>query len=80
MGIGYNTSKKQKLYKYIFVKTSYSTTQRTACTFCNTEGHTIRTCYVKNSVKRELKTKWVANKNSINIHGPNKIWVPKTNV
>ena len=58
-GIGYNTSTKQKLYKNIFVESSSSSTQKIPCTFCNTEGHTKHTCYVKKCVRKGLKTMWV---------------------
>ena len=61
-GIGYNTSTKQKLYKNIFVESSSSSTQKISCTFCNTEGHTKHTCYVKKCVRKGLKIMWVPKK------------------
>ena len=78
--IGYNTLNKQKLYKNFFIKASHPITYKTPCTFCNTDGHTIYSCYVKKCVKRGLKTMWVPKKNATNTQGPNKIWVPKTNM
>ena len=79
-GIGHNTSTKQKLYKNIFVESTSFSTQKISCTYCNTEGHTKNTCYVKKCVRKGLKTIWVPKKkNATNIQGPNKIWVPKTN-
>ena len=66
-GIGYNTSKKQKLHKNIFVKASYSTAQKIPCTFCNTKGHTVHSCYINKCVIKGLKTIWVPKKIATNL-------------
>ena len=79
-GIGYNPLAKQKLYKNMFVKTTPQQTHKITCAFCNANGHTIYSCYIKNYVKKGWKTMWVPKENVTNPQGPNKIWVPKTNI
>ena len=44
------------------------------------KGHTKYACYVKTCVRKGLKTMQVHKKTATNAIGPNKIWVPKTNV
>ena len=79
-GSGYNPLVKQKLYKNIFVKEMSPTIHKIPCIFCNTEDHIKYTWYVKKCIRKGLKTTWVPKKIATNTQGPNKIWVPKTNV
>ena len=56
-GLRYNPFlTKQKLYKIIFIKTMSPKTHKPPCAFCNTNGHTIYSCYVRKCVKKGLKT------------------------
>jgi hypothetical protein len=79
VGLGYDPSKQQKLYKNFFVSYNMSTSPFIKCNYCGRKGHSASTCNIrKNGVKNECKI-WVPKGTlpKTNIQGPKMIWVPK---
>ena len=75
-GIGYKSSIKQKYLKNYFVKASTSNTKHT-CTYCNQDGHTSFSCFVKKNTHFSVKQQWVPQSSKTNPQGPKVKWVPK---
>ena len=78
-GIGYKSSIKQKYLKNYFVKASTSGIKHT-CTYCNQDGHTSFSCFVKKNTYFGRKLAWVPKESRTNNHGPKLVWVPKIKV
>ena len=78
-GIGYKSSIKQKYLKNYFVKASTSGIKHT-CTYCNQDGHTSFSCFVKKNTYFGGKLAWVPKESRTNTQGPKLVWVPKIKV
>ena len=78
-GIGYKSSIKQKYLKNYFEKASTSDTKHT-CTYCNQDGHTSLSCFVKKNAYFGGKLEWVPKNSKTNLQGPKVMWVPKIHI
>ena len=79
VGLGYDPSKQQKLYKNFFVAYNMSTSPFIKCYYCGRNGHSASTCNIRKNCVLNGRKIWVpkGTLHKTNIQGPKKIWVPK---
>jgi cell division septum initiation protein DivIVA len=84
-GLGFETYKKQKLYKDFFIPPK---NEEFKCKFCHKKGHIEMFCFKKKHKQEQSKNKLSKHNNKrqshkryqTNIQGPKTIWVPKNSV
>jgi hypothetical protein len=84
-GLGFETYKKQKLYKDLFIPQK---TEEFKCKFCHKKGHVELFCFKKKHKQEQSKNKLITHNNKrqshkryqTNIQGPKAIWVPKNSL
>jgi hypothetical protein len=83
-GLGFETYKKQKLYKDFFIPQKI---EEFKCKFCHKKGHIEMFCFKKKHKQEQTKNKLIKQnkgyshkKHKTNNQGPKAIWVPKNSV
>ena len=78
VGLGYNTLKKQKFLKNIFVNISIRKLSNITCFKCGKVGHKVYSCLSNKFDDRNVKTIWVSKETIMtNSKGPKLAWVPQ---